>query len=144
MLICDLSILDYYGKQQLDEVLRPLALAWRQAVVLLALDRISGAGLPLLSRMLQTDKGNVSRLLNGMERDGLLVRQVSHEDARRKALKLTEQGSALVNQVKQAMKNWEMECYQGMTPQQVDTYRQLNRMVMENIYKGRVSSREED
>ncbi|NLB38300.1 MAG: MarR family transcriptional regulator [Clostridiales bacterium] len=134
VLICDLSILHRYGKRKLDDKLRPLIRTWRKAVVLLVLDKMPGAELPLLSQMLQTDKGNVSRLLSRMEQDGLLLRQVPEQDGRRKELLLSERGRALVPRVNDAMDSWERECFSGLTPEQIETYTHLNKIVMANVY----------
>lgn len=141
MLICDLSILHRYGKQQPDKKLTPLRLTWRRAVVLLVLEQMPGAELPLLTRMLQTDKGNVSKLLSAMEQDGLITACVPQEDGRRRAFLLSECGLALVPQVTRAMDSWERQCFDGLNPEQIDTYTQLNRLVMANIYEGSANLR---
>ena len=42
MFICNISILNKYGKQVLDELLQDLAIDWRELVVMLVLEKMPG------------------------------------------------------------------------------------------------------
>lgn len=142
MLICDISILHRYGKQRLDDILRPMGLTWQEAVLLIAQERVARADLQLLSQMLQTDKGNVSKLLKGMEQRGLLIRRPLKQDARRKEMVLSPQGQRLYPLVQEGMGQWEQACYRGLSDEQVRQFRALSRMIIDNIYPGAVDSAE--
>ena len=72
MLICDISTTHKYGKMSLDIMLEPYSLCWQEMVVLLALDGKPDSSQSLLTVLLQTDKGNVSKLLHKMEKKALL------------------------------------------------------------------------
>lgn len=137
MFICDISILHRYGKQALDEALSQLALTWQEAVLLIALERIPQVDLQLLSQMLQTDKGNVSRLLKSMEHRGLLLRRTLAHDARRKELVLAPKGESLLPRVQDIMRQWEQRCYQGLSEEQIQQYLSLSQTIIRNIHPGR-------
>ena len=88
MLVCDISLTHKYGKQTLDAQLSPFHVCWQEMVVLMAAHRSPDVTSALLSRLLQTDKGNVNKLLNSMESKGLITRAPTQKDQRRKALRL--------------------------------------------------------
>jgi DNA-binding MarR family transcriptional regulator len=133
VLICDLSLLHKYGKLALDSELKSLGFNWQEMVVMMVLERMPGADQTLLSKLLQTDKGNVTRLLNQMEGKGLLMRQITKEDSRRKAIHLTAQGEAHLLPLHQAMSNWEAACLRGLSREQVLKFEETSALIISNI-----------
>ncbi len=101
----------------------------------MVLERMPGADQSLLSKFLQTDKGNVTKLLNQMEGKGLLLRQLSKDDSRRKAIRLTLQGEAHLPPLHRAMSNWEAACFRGLSPEQVQKYEETSALIISNILK---------
>ncbi len=135
MLICDISILHKYGKQALDRQLKPLGLNWQELVVMVAVETIPSADQGLLSKLLQTDKGNVTKLLNRMEKDGVIARKWTAGDCRRKDIRLTEAGEARMPALHEAMGRWEAACYKGLSPEEVKSFTQACATVIANIYR---------
>ncbi len=70
-----------------------------QAAVLRAASDGSGAGVRALARTLGTDPMNVKHLADDLERRGLLTSGVEVDDRRIRALRLTEAGQRLADEV---------------------------------------------
>ena len=70
MFICDISILNKYGKEKIDDMLIKFNIDWRVMVVLLVTEQIPGVSQVRLTPFMQTDKGNVTRILQSMEKGG--------------------------------------------------------------------------
>ena len=135
MLICDISILHRYGKQALDRQLRPLGFNWQEMVVMVAVEIIPRADQGLLSKLLQTDKGNVTKLLNKMQKDGMIAREWTSEDCRRKNIRLTEAGEACLPALHKAMERWEASCYRGLSPEEIAGFTHTCATIIANIYR---------
>lgn len=52
-----------------------------------------------LSNLLLVSRANVTKVIDGMEKRGLVIRSASKEDRRARFIKLTEAGEALANQI---------------------------------------------
>lgn len=133
MFICDISVFNKYGKQKLDEILHPLNLDWREMVVLLLLEQIPGMVQTRLVPFLQTDKGNVTKILQTMEKKGLLYRESDVSDQRNKVCSLTKTGRALLPSVRQGMNDWEEFCYQGITEEELAVFRSVGKSITRNL-----------
>lgn len=126
MFICDISILNKYGKTKLDEMLQPINLSWREMVVLMVVEQASGANPLLIGTFIQQEKGNTTKLLNKMEDRQLIHRQTNSQDRRYKGVFLTDFGQSLLPKLHQIMDEWEAFCYGALSEQELDQYRQLN------------------
>ena len=133
MLICNMSIIHKYGKQTLDEMLLPLGLGWQEMSVMILLEMKPDADLALISMLLQTDKGNVTRLINNMEKKDLISRDIYREDCRRKSISLTNSGTAKLPAVHEAMAQWELLCFHGFSQEQIKQYEELNAHVIRDL-----------
>src|SRR5512137_1814299 len=116
MFICDISVLNKYGKARLDEILRPLDADWHELVVMLVIEQVPGITQTRLSPFLQTDKANVSKLLRDIERKGLIRRVAADQDQRNNACSLTDQGRARLPEYHDALERWESACFQNIDP----------------------------
>ena len=67
--------------------------------ILQHLDREPGSSFARLGDLMLTDRANVSRLIRGMEADGLVSRQLNSEDRRSYLLHLTSKGKDVCGQV---------------------------------------------
>ncbi len=132
MLICDISTTHKYGKLALDALLSPLDVCWQEMVVLLVLEESPDAPQSLMNLLLQTDKGNVTKLLKRMEGKDLLTRRVSQRDNRRKHNALTEKGARLIPVLKQALADWESLCFTGLTPEEIRIFNKASRAIISN------------
>jgi DNA-binding MarR family transcriptional regulator len=133
VLICDISILHKYGKQALDKQLLSLGFSWQEMVVLMVLEMESGADQALFSVLLQTDKGNVTRLLNAMEEKGLIARNMRNDDYRRKEIHLTASGAAKLPALHEAMGCWEAACFMGLNPEQIAGFQEASQFILGNM-----------
>lgn len=68
-----------------------------------------GISLSNLSTKMLSDKGNISRIVKGMETDGLVVREQHESDGRALCLFLSEEGASLCEEVVNAHDRFNME-----------------------------------
>ena len=141
MLVCDISLTHKYGKQTLDARLSPFHVCWQEMAVLMAAHRSPDVTSALLSMLLQTDKGNVTKLLNSMESKGLITRVPTQKDQRRKALRLAPAGETLVPDLYRVMSGWENECLEGLSPEDRKGYQRLSGTVISNLMRMNEESR---
>lgn len=144
MLICDISTTHKYGKMSLDIMLEPYSLCWQEMVVLLALDGKPDSSQSLLTVLLQTDKGNVSKLLHKMEKKALLFRKPGILDKRQKDNVLTYKAQKLIPEVKKVLTNWERVCFQGLSPKEIKLFSKISQVVYKNTMALLGSSLEND
>lgn len=111
MLVCDISLTHKYGKQTLDARLSPFHVCWQEMVVLMAAHMSPDVTSALLSKLLQTDKGERDQAAQQhVESKGLITRVPTQKDQRRKALRLAPAGETLVPDLYRVMSGWENEC----------------------------------
>lgn len=106
MFICDISVLNKYGKQKLDEMLIPF---------------------------MQTDKGNVTRILQSMKTRGMIYRKSDTKDQRNKLCYLTNESFKLLPELKRILKQWEEECFSGLTKEEIIICRKINEIITKNL-----------
>lgn len=135
LLICDLSMLHKYGKQALDSHLNNLGFNWQEMAVMMALQNDPSADQTLLSKLLQTDKGNITKLLGRMEEKKLITRTADPGDSRRKLILLTASGAARLPSLHEAMARWEQACFHGLTARQIKDFTEACRLIIANIKK---------
>ena len=140
MLICDLSMLHKYGKHALDGFLGDLGFNWQEMAVMMALQSDPNADQTLLSKLLQTDKGNVTKLLNRMEEKDLITRTADPQDSRRRVILLTASGAERLPALHDAMARWEHACFQGLSSRQIHDFNEACRLIIANIVKNEQSS----
>lgn len=135
MFICDISVFNKFGKQLLDEMLRPLGVDWRALVVMLVIEQVPGISQTRLSPFLQTDKANISKLLQVMENKGLIRRQADDEDQRNKDIYLTDQGESRLPQLRAALDRWEATCFLGIDPEEIRQFQRISERITQNLIK---------
>jgi len=133
MFICDISVFNKYGKQKLDEMLYPMGLQWRELVVMLVIEQVPGIPQTRLIPFLQTDKANVTKLLQTMEKRGLIVRNADGDDQRNKVCHLTDQGASMTPRLNQILDLWESACFQGIDRDELTEYKRINEIITRNI-----------
>lgn len=133
MFICDISVFNKHGKQLLDTYLEPLQVDWREMVVLLVVEKVPGIAQGRLTPFLQTDKANVTKLLQTMEHLGLLQREEDPEDHRSRTCHLTTKSLALLPKIHDTMKKWEDHCFRGLTVEELALFATLRRKVGYNL-----------
>jgi DNA-binding MarR family transcriptional regulator len=85
------------------ETFAQLELTQKQVSVLWLVADNPGIGQSALARRLQMDRATVMAIVNRLEARGLVLREDHGQDARRRALKLGEQGRAALDQAKIAI-----------------------------------------
>lgn len=133
MFICDISIFNKYGKQKLDDMLRPLKMDWRELIVMLVIEQVPGISQARLIPFLQTDKANVTKLLQTMEGRGLIRRETDEADLRNKVCNLTEQGASLTPKLQEILDLWESTCFKGINKDDLARYKRINEMITKNL-----------
>ncbi|MBW8382400.1 MAG: MarR family transcriptional regulator [Youngiibacter sp.] len=133
MYICDISVFNKYGKQKLDEMLYPLGIQWRELVVMLVIEQVPGIPQTRLIPFLQTDKANVTKLLQAMEQRGLIVRNADGDDQRNKVCQLTYQGESMTPKLNQILDLWESSCFQGIDRDELIEFKRINEIITRNL-----------
>lgn len=136
MFICDISVFNKYGKQKLDEMLCPLKIDWRELVVMFLIEQVPGITQARLIPFLQTDKANVTKLLQSMEKKGLIRREPDEGDQRNKICHLTNHGNTLTPHLHEILDQWESACFQGITKDELLQFRRINKIITNNLFKG--------
>lgn len=135
MFICDISVFNKYGKQRLDERLAPMQIDWRALVVLLVIEQVPGIPQTRLIPFLQTDKANVTKLLQVLEKRDLILREADGEDQRNKICHLTLKGKAMTPQLHKALADWEDACFEGLDPDELAQFRKTSEVISRNLMK---------
>ena len=74
-----------------------------------------GMSTSLLGNSLMASKGNISRLLDRMEEDGLLERKLSEKDRRVSVVYMTDTGAELFKQMASHHEAWTLEVFKGIS-----------------------------
>jgi DNA-binding MarR family transcriptional regulator len=133
MFICDISVFNRYGKQQLDEMLRPLGLEWHALVAILVIHQMTEISQARLIPFLQTDKANVTKLLQALEKKGLISREAAHGDQRNKVCHLTNKGRELASQLQDTLMLWEAKCFEGISTNDLLVFQRVSGMITQNL-----------
>ena len=136
MFICDISILNRYGKQRLDELLRELCIDWHMLVALLVVEQAPGISQARLSIFLQTDKANVSKILKSIEQRGLIRRVADPADLRNKICYTTSEGQLLAPKLWNILGLWENECFQNIDKKDLEVFKRVSNTICQNLMKG--------
>ncbi len=135
MLICEISALNKYGKQLLDSMLAGLSVDWRELVVMLVIEKVPGISQTRLIPFLQTDKANVTKALQAMERKGLIGRETDPNDQRNKVCRLTVPGAALTPRLHEILSGWEAACFKGLSPEDLSAFHRISGVIIKNLDK---------
>ena len=135
MFICDISVLNRYGKQRLDEMLKPMELDWHMLAALLVIEQLPGVSQTRLSPFLQTDKANITKMLQVMEKKDLIRREMDGSDQRNKACYLTDEGRNKVPQLQEALESWEAACFKGISEEDLLIYRKTSEIISRNLLR---------
>lgn len=136
MFICDINILNRYGKLELDKILEEMKIGWHELIVICVLEREPGISQSNLTPFLQTDKANVTKILQSMEKRKLIRREALEQDLRNKICFLTEAGKALAPKLNRVMKEWEAVCFRGVSEADRQQYQAVNKKITDNLLPG--------
>lgn len=110
--------LGMHGARQFGERLQPLGLEQRQAGMLVRLAASEGRSQQALAAMLGINATRMVFLVDELEKLGLVERRRNPEDRRSHALYLTDQGRAVLAQVRAVAAEHEQQMSAGLTGEQ--------------------------
>ncbi|MEJ2753640.1 MAG: MarR family transcriptional regulator [Chloroflexota bacterium] len=113
--------------QHIHEVLKPFRISWQQYNILRILRGLSPrpASIKLLTRKMIDKTSNASRLVDKLERKGLVQRTTCPEDRRRLEVQLTEEGHALLATTSELMEVRLREQMSSLSHEEAQTLNEL-------------------
>jgi DNA-binding MarR family transcriptional regulator len=100
---------------------------------MLVIEQVPGIPQTRLIPFLQTDKANVTKLLQTMEKRGLIVRNADGDDQRNKVCQLTDQGASMTPKLNQILDLWESTCFQGIDRDELIEFKRINEIITRNL-----------
>jgi DNA-binding MarR family transcriptional regulator len=120
-------------RTRFDRDLEGIGLTAQQAEILF---RCSRAGEPTpkeLTNLLTTDNAGVTRLVDRLERKGLVTRHASADDRRSVRVRLTRSGTALVPRVARLAHAQKRRLFAGLSAAEQEQMRSLLHRILDNV-----------
>lgn len=86
-----------------------------------------------VSRTLKRDKGQVARIIDGLEKAGMVSREPNPNDGRSKLLKLTHQGHNFFDSIEAIEADFSKDLRQGLSAEDLKTFFRVSDQISENI-----------
>jgi DNA-binding MarR family transcriptional regulator len=115
------------------EEMRPLGASLQIWRVLAALREKDGRRMGDLSRTTSIEVSTLTRLVDNMEKEGLVERRRDREDARAVALHVTAVGKRLTKRILPIAERYEAVALNGFTAAEADVLRQALRRLYDNM-----------
>jgi DNA-binding MarR family transcriptional regulator len=115
------------------EEMRPLGASLQIWRVLAALREKDGQRMGGLSRTTSIEVSTLTRLVDNMEKMGLVERRRDAEDARAVALHVTAAGRRLTKRILPIAERYEAVALEGFTPAEAEVLRQALRRLYDNM-----------
>ncbi|MGN1248478.1 MAG: MarR family transcriptional regulator [Candidatus Spyradocola sp.] len=110
--------LERQRRRFLDERLAHLGLCGDMPLFLLTLSQYPGLSQEAVGVHLCLDKGNLARMAMKLEHSALIERRRREDDRRQYALHLTDKGREAADEARAALRLWQREVLDGLTPGQ--------------------------
>lgn len=110
-------------RAQMDEVLRPVSITPVQYTALTILERRSGLSTAELARNSFVTDQSAADMVGALEERGLVVRAPDAVDRRRRVLRLSDTGRALLDQVRDDIQAAEDRMLSSLTAEEADDLR---------------------
>ncbi|MFT4301848.1 MAG: MarR family transcriptional regulator [Desulfovibrio sp.] len=104
-----------------DRRVADLGITWAQWIVLIRIASKVGSTAAELCRVIEYDSGSMTRMLDRLEKTGLIYRERSSEDRRVVNLHLTKEGQDLYPQLISVAINNLNQCLKGFTAEEIGT-----------------------
>ncbi|MGB6068833.1 MAG: MarR family transcriptional regulator [Desulfomonilaceae bacterium] len=104
-----------------------------QWTVLSSLWEAEGVHQSLLAEKTAKDRHNIARILNLLEKSGLVRRQPDREDLRRHKVYLTDAGRALKPELVRVSIGYLQKAFAGVTQEDVNTLMNILRRILNNL-----------
>lgn len=115
--------------------LNELGIQPRQLPVLIAISREEGISQKRLAEVLHNTPPTVNVSVQRLEKAGLVIRERDQQDQRKIHVLLTEQGTTLMNSLKDSMEEMEKEIFLGFDPEELCKVREYLERILKNIDK---------
>ncbi|MES0371319.1 MAG: MarR family transcriptional regulator [Mariprofundaceae bacterium] len=103
--------------------------------ILFLLSRQDGLTQRQISEFLAKDKAAITRLLNALEKEGLVQRDHDKEDRRVVRSHLTAKGKKALEEILPAFQSFFIEVFEGVDPDEFDVARKVLRQIIGNLKK---------
>jgi len=103
--------------------------------ILFLLSREDGLTQSQISEFLAKDKAAITRLLNALEKERLVKRDLDEEDRRVVRSHLTPKGKQALEEILPAFKTFFGEIFEGVDPDEFDVARKVLRQIIANLKK---------
>jgi MarR family transcriptional regulator, transcriptional regulator for hemolysin len=107
-----------------------------QMFILFRLHEKEGQAQAELADKALNDHPNVTRLLDALEKRGLIARRADPEDRRKSLIFLTEEGKALMARLVPLVIEERRRLFKGITQQELDLFEDIMKRVEQNILTG--------
>lgn len=116
-----------------DPALNPLGLTFHELTLLLNCARREANTPVKLAELNGLDVSTISRMVDRIERKGLVIRERSREDRRQVILRVTPKGRAILRRAVPVAQRVALAAWRGVTRQERRTLRNLVRKILKNV-----------
>ncbi|TMG47528.1 MAG: MarR family transcriptional regulator [Chloroflexi bacterium] len=116
-----------------DRKLEDVGLTAQQAEILFRCSRAGELTPKQLTNLLSTDNAGVTRLVDRLERKGLVTRHASAADRRSVTVRLTRSGTALVPRIARLAHAQRRRLFAGLSRVEQEQMRGLLRRILDNV-----------
>ena len=88
-----------------------------------------------LESKFEVRRSTMTEILNGMEKNGLIIRVRDHDDARKKQVQLTDEATAMHNRVIAAINCIENTANSGLSIKEIQEFLRISAKIKENLEK---------
>jgi|GEM_PF-1414874 len=127
--------------QELDKILEPFGVNASTYRVLSKVSRQPGITQKDIAAFFDIDKANITRAVNKLVEQNLLICQVDKSDKRKHRLFLTEDGKEITKKMEICMNKWQEMILKDFSPEEQKHFYNLMDTIVENLKK---SDREKD
>lgn len=92
-----------------------------------------------LEDMMQLKGPSVTSLLNGLEKNGFIIRYSREDDGRAMNIKVTEKGDKVLEALQDVFKSTEQQLHSGMSPAEQEQFLMLLQKAHDNLLRNKLS-----
>lgn len=120
----------------LTHALRPHDVSPVEWRVLAILNERDGHNIAYLAEIASVERSNMSRIVEAMERDGLVARRMQAGDKRQRLVCLTEHGQNKFNEILPVVMERYAKNFDGLSKKDIETLMRLLRRIHDNVHRG--------
>lgn len=131
----NMSILVRYCRNFTEKKLKDFDLTFGEQIIVMFLSTHENVNQDTISKRYMIDKGMVAKSLNKLEYKGYIIRKQNPDNKRENIISLTQKGSAILNNMRDVLNEWNEILYEGMTQEDIETFKRLTGKMVENVSK---------